>query len=106
MPSHGRPGVSVALDGRFFGTVTGTVFLRDPVSGRGKSCKVTAWTMDATGGDSTLTFTVPKLPKGLLGRYKLAGQVLLGAVVGFVLANEVSYVWGPPGTGRRRPWRT
>jgi hypothetical protein len=61
---HGTPGTSITMTGKFFSTKKGKVHLEDPVSGKKKTCKVTNWNMEPTTGASTLTFEVPKLPKG------------------------------------------
>ncbi len=64
-PDSGTPGTEIIVTGKFFSTKKGKVYIVDPESGKKKSCKVTDWFMDPTGGDSTLTFIVPKLPKPL-----------------------------------------
>lgn len=69
---NGIPGTPITITGKFYSTKKGKVYLEDQVSGKTKTCKVTNWSMDPTSGISTLTFVVPKLPKGLLpGPYLL-----------------------------------
>ncbi len=69
---RGAPGDEITITGKYFSTRKGRVYLEDPARGKNKNCKITGWTMDPISGDSTLTFTVPKLPKGLLaGPYPL-----------------------------------
>jgi hypothetical protein len=69
---NGILGTPITITGKYFSTKKGKVYLEDPVSGKIKKCKVTEWSMDPTNGVSTLTFVVPKLPKGLLpGPYTL-----------------------------------
>jgi hypothetical protein len=63
--STGIPGIPITVTGKFFGTKKGKVYLEDPASGKKKRCKVTYWYMNPANGNSTLTFEVPKLPKGL-----------------------------------------
>jgi hypothetical protein len=70
--SNGSPGTEITITGKFFSTKKGKVYLEDPSTGKKKNCKVTAWYMEPTNGESSLTFVVPKLPKGLLpGPYPL-----------------------------------
>jgi len=61
---HGTPDTPITITGRFFSTKKGKVYLEDSVTGKKKTCKITNWYMDRSNGDSTLTFIVPKLPKG------------------------------------------
>jgi hypothetical protein len=35
------------------------------MTGKKKNCKIVSWSMEPASGQSTLTFVVPKLPKGL-----------------------------------------
>ena len=63
-PDHGKPDTLITITGRFFSTKKGKVYIEDSVSGKKKTCKVTNWFMNPTNGESTLTFVVPKLPKG------------------------------------------
>ena len=49
----------------FFGVKKGKVYIEDTATEKKKTCKVTSWSMNPTNGESTLTFVVPKLPKGL-----------------------------------------
>jgi hypothetical protein len=78
---HGQPGVIIAVNGKFFTTKKGKVYIVDPDSGKKKSCKVTEWFMDPADGDSRLTFIVPKLSKSLPpGTYTLRISNKLGIV--------------------------
>ena len=65
LDSLGSSGKKITISGKFFSSKKGKVFLEDPVSGKKKNCKVISWSMDPTNGESTLTFVVPKLPKGV-----------------------------------------
>lgn len=58
---RGAVGATIAAQGRFFSSKKPKVYLRDPVTGKKKGCKVVGWTMDDTTGESTLGFVVPKL---------------------------------------------
>ena len=60
---RGRIDTPITITGKFFST-KGKVYIEDPVSGKKKNCKITYWYMHPTTGDSTMTFVVPKLPKG------------------------------------------
>jgi hypothetical protein len=78
---HGQPGVIITVNGKFFTTKKGKVYIVDPDSGKKKSCKVTEWFMDPADGDSRLTFIVPKLSKSLPpGTYTLRISNKLGIV--------------------------
>jgi hypothetical protein len=63
---RGAAGDEIIVTGKFFSSKAGKVYLKDPVSGKSKNCKVVDWSMDPSSGDSTLTFVVPILPKGML----------------------------------------
>ena len=60
---NGTPGTEITIDGRFFSTKKGRVYLEDPSTGKKKRCKVTSWSMDPLTGASQATFIVPKLSK-------------------------------------------
>ncbi len=55
----GVPGEPITIFGNFFSTKKGKVYLENAESGKGKKCRVTAWSMD------TITFVVPKTSKRL-----------------------------------------
>lgn len=77
---RGAAGNEIIVTGKFFSAKAGKVYLKDPVSGKSKNCKVIDWSMDPTSGDSSLTFAVPKLPKGMLpGPYDLTVVNKVGA---------------------------
>ncbi len=60
--TQGTPGTPVTINGLFFGTKKGKVYLEYADSKgniRKKNCKVTKWAMDQ------ITFLVPRAPKGL-----------------------------------------
>lgn len=52
-PSHGSTGMEVTVEGSFFGTKKGEVFLG------GVSCNVKSWTMNPWNGSSQVVFVVP-----------------------------------------------
>jgi len=55
-----------SITGDFFSTKKGKVYLEDAVSGRKKTCKVTAWGMES------ISFVVPKTSKSFpAGTYPL-----------------------------------
>ncbi|MFX0198536.1 MAG: IPT/TIG domain-containing protein [Candidatus Hodarchaeota archaeon] len=51
--SHGRPGDEITIEGRFFGTKKGKLYLGD------RRCKIRGWTMEPTSGRSEIVFLVP-----------------------------------------------
>ncbi|MGZ4857381.1 MAG: IPT/TIG domain-containing protein [Methanobacteriaceae archaeon] len=57
-PATGTPGTPVIVDGTFFGSKKGTVYIEDQATGRRKNCKVTSWAMNS------VTFIVPKVDAG------------------------------------------
>ena len=61
--TSGIPGIPINVTGKFFST-KGSVYLENPGTGKRKKCKVANWGMNEVSGESTLTFVVPKLPKG------------------------------------------
>ncbi len=64
--SEGLPGTEITIQGMFFGTKKGKVYVEDQASGKRVNCKVKTWSMtDPVNGNSTITFVVPKLPKGI-----------------------------------------
>lgn len=64
--NEGLPGTEITIQGMFFGTKKGKVYIEDQASGKRVNCKVKTWSMtDPVNGDSTITFVVPKLPKGI-----------------------------------------
>jgi hypothetical protein len=78
--SSGIPGTPITVTGRFFST-KGSVYLENPGTGKRKKCKVTDWGMNEVSGESTLTFLVPKLPKGF--SYGIAYPLKVTNKVGF-----------------------
>ena len=53
-PSHGSTGMEVTVEGSFFGTKKGEVFLG------GVPCKIKSWNMNPSSGVSRVTFVVPE----------------------------------------------
>ena len=87
----GTPGTEITITGRFFSTKKGKVYLEDPATGKKKNCKVTNWQMEATDGESTLTFVVPKLPKDL--SYGAAYPLKVTNKIG---ADQTTFTVDPP----------
>ena len=50
--ASGSPGTTITINGMWFGTKKGKVYIGD------QKCKVTSWTMNPATGASTLTFIV------------------------------------------------
>jgi hypothetical protein len=71
----GSAGDSITLNGMWFGTKKGKVYIGD------QKCKVTAWTMNPTTGVSTLTFVVDD--KIGAGKYFLEVENKIGRSVSF-----------------------
>jgi hypothetical protein len=66
MPDGGAPEQEITIEGSFFGTKKGKVYLEymDGTETKKKSCKVTEWSMyDLANGGSRIKFMVPKLSK-------------------------------------------
>gem|GEM_PF-1959647 len=59
-PAAGAALDAVVVDGRYFGTSTGKVYLQHLEGGKlkAKKCDAVSWTMDPTTGDASATFTV------------------------------------------------
>lgn len=60
--NHSLTGDQIAINGRFFGTKKGRVYLGYESKGKPtkKSCKVLSWTMDPTTNEGEIVFAVPK----------------------------------------------
>ncbi len=80
-PGTGSPGDPIALAGHYFGADKPVVQFRHLVSGRLRQtrCKVTAWAMDPTTGESNVTFTVPN--RLATGSYDVAVSSKIGSTV-------------------------
>ena len=66
MPDGGAPEREITIEGSFFGTKKGKVYLEyvDGTETKKKNCKITEWAMyDLANGDSRIRFIVPKLSK-------------------------------------------
>ena len=59
--SHGPSGVEITINGQFFGTKKGKVYLEYQGKGqtKKKNCSVTSWIMNPTTGESEIKFLVP-----------------------------------------------
>jgi len=70
-------GATITISGQFFTNKNPTVYLRDLVSLKKKSCRVLSSTMDPATGASSLNFVVPKWGSG---KYGIILQTLVGEV--------------------------
>ena len=68
------------ISGKFFSTNKPKVYLLNTVTSRKYTCKVSAFSMDPDTGDSSLRFSVPKVPDLDLGNYELVLQTKTGQV--------------------------
>ena len=60
--NHGGMGQVITINGKFFGSKKGKVYLG------GKSCKVTSWIVNQAGGNDEIKF---QFPKGVTGTQEL-----------------------------------
>jgi hypothetical protein len=72
-PKQGRGGDTITIQGFYFGTKKGKVYLGS------KSCKVAKWTMISTTGVSEIQFVVPNI-KGLSGPVTYDLQIVVKGV--------------------------
>jgi PKD repeat protein len=80
-PGTGSPGDLIALAGHYFGADKPKVQFRYLVSGRLRQtrCKVTAWAMNPTTGESSATFTVPD--RLTAGTYDVVVSSKIGSMI-------------------------
>jgi hypothetical protein len=76
--NHGGLGQVITINGKFFGSKKGKVYLG------GKSCKVTSWIVNQAGGNDEIKFQVPK---GVTGTQELhvSNRVGSSGTVGFTV---------------------
>jgi hypothetical protein len=70
VPDIGQPEQEITIEGSFFGTKKGKVYLEytEGTNIKKKTCKVTEWSMyNTANGDSRIRFIVPKLTKTFTG---------------------------------------